>query len=158
MRSCAPSWLSYFQQRTSAQLRARFDSKPLPQVEVEPKWNYPSNWHSRDGHTLRGRKHHWGEESDIPANFRVPLWSGFTCASVDDLAKDPEVTRRCLYKWLTKLGLAEPDEESLRLSPHASAQKMDPSAQALTHREGGGGGFSERHLQKVGSTPTQQRL
>ena len=32
-------------------------------------WNDPLNWHTRDGHTLRERKHQWREESDIPGSF-----------------------------------------------------------------------------------------
>ena len=31
-------------------------------------WNDPLNWHTRDGHTLRERKHEWREESDIPGS------------------------------------------------------------------------------------------
>jgi transposase-like protein len=34
-----------------------------------------------------------------------------TCESVDELAKEPGVTRRCLYKWRTKLEAAEPGED-----------------------------------------------
>ena len=48
-----------------------------------------------------------------------------TCESVDDLAKDLGVTRRCLYKWRTKLEGAEPGEEAARPSTHASAQRKE---------------------------------
>ncbi len=34
--------------------------------------------------------------------------------NVDDLAQELGVTRRCLYKWRTKLDLVEPGEESAR--------------------------------------------
>jgi transposase-like protein len=34
-----------------------------------------------------------------------------TCESVDDLAKELGVTRRCLYKWCTKLEAVEPGEK-----------------------------------------------
>jgi hypothetical protein len=36
---------------------------------VPNSWNDPLNWHSRDGHTLRERKHQWREGSDIPGSF-----------------------------------------------------------------------------------------
>ncbi len=58
------------------------------------------NWHTRDGHTLR-------------------------CESVDELAKELGVTRRCLYKWRTKLEAVEPGEEAARPSTHASAQRKE---------------------------------
>ena len=48
-----------------------------------------------------------------------------TCESVDDLAKDLEVSRRCLYKWRTKLEAAEPGEEAVGPSTHASAQRKE---------------------------------
>jgi transposase-like protein len=43
-----------------------------------------------------------------------------TCVSVDELAKDLGVTRRCLYKWRTKLEAVEPGEEAARPSTHTS--------------------------------------
>jgi transposase len=48
-----------------------------------------------------------------------------TCESVDDLAKELGVTRRCLYKWRTKLEAVEPGEEAARPSTHASAQRKE---------------------------------
>jgi len=83
-----------------------------------------------------------------------------TCESIDELAKELGVTRRCLYKWRTKLETAEPGEEAGRPSTHASAhRKENPSAKALARREGDGGGFFEGCLAKSrGSTPAQQRL
>jgi transposase-like protein len=47
-----------------------------------------------------------------------------TCVSVDELAKELGVTRRCLYKWRTKLEAAEPGEEA----PH-------PRGQYITHSQ-----------------------
>jgi transposase len=48
-----------------------------------------------------------------------------TCESVDDLAKELGVTRRCLYKWRTKLEAVDPGEEAARPSTHASAQRKE---------------------------------
>ena len=46
-----------------------------------------------------------------------------TCESVDDLAKELGVTRRCLYKWRTKHEAVEPGEEAARPSTHAALRK-----------------------------------
>jgi transposase-like protein len=46
-----------------------------------------------------------------------------SCESVDELPKELGATRRCLYKWRTKLEAAEPGEEAARPSTHASAQR-----------------------------------
>jgi transposase len=48
-----------------------------------------------------------------------------SCESVDELAKELGVTRRCLYKRRTKLEAAEPGEEAARPSTHASAQRKE---------------------------------
>jgi transposase-like protein len=48
-----------------------------------------------------------------------------TCESVDELAKELGVPRRCLYKWRTKLEAAEPGEEAARPSTHASAHRKE---------------------------------
>lgn len=48
-----------------------------------------------------------------------------TCESVDELAKELGVTRRCLYKWRTKIEAVEPGEESARPSTHALAQRKE---------------------------------
>ncbi len=48
-----------------------------------------------------------------------------SCESVDELAKELGVTRRCLYKWRTKLEAVEPGEEAARPSTHASAQRKE---------------------------------
>jgi transposase len=46
-----------------------------------------------------------------------------TCESVDDLAKNLGVTRRCLCKWRSKLDLLEPGEESVRPSTHEGSYR-----------------------------------
>jgi transposase len=48
-----------------------------------------------------------------------------TCESVEELAKELGVTRRCLYKWRTKLEAAEPGEEAARPSTHALAHRKE---------------------------------
>jgi transposase-like protein len=48
-----------------------------------------------------------------------------TCASVDELAKELGVTRRCLYKWRAKLETVEPDEEASRASTHDAADRKE---------------------------------
>jgi transposase-like protein len=48
-----------------------------------------------------------------------------TCESVDELAKELGVTRRCLYKWRTKLEAVEPGEEAARPSTHALAHRKE---------------------------------
>ena len=48
-----------------------------------------------------------------------------TCESVDELARELGVTRRCLYKWSTKLEAVEPGEEAARPSTHAFAHRKE---------------------------------
>ena len=48
-----------------------------------------------------------------------------TCESVDQLAKQLGVTRRCLYKWRAKLEAVEPGEAAARPSTHAVAQRKE---------------------------------
>ena len=43
--------------------------------------------------------------------------------NVGDLAQELGVTRRCLYKWRTKLDLVEPGEESARPNSHESSYR-----------------------------------
>ena len=43
--------------------------------------------------------------------------------NVGDLAQELGVTRRCLYKWRTKLDLVEPGEESARPNTHESSYR-----------------------------------
>jgi hypothetical protein len=46
-----------------------------------------------------------------------------TCVSVDELAKVLRVTRRCLYKWRTKLEAVEPGDGFA--SVHNLARRVD---------------------------------
>jgi hypothetical protein len=46
-----------------------------------------------------------------------------TCEDVGELAKELGVTRRCLYKWRTKLDYLEPGEEGPRPNSHESAYR-----------------------------------
>ena len=46
-----------------------------------------------------------------------------TCESVDELAKELGVTRRCLYKWRAKLETVEPGEDASRPSTHTSSYR-----------------------------------
>src|SRR5258705_7452205 len=46
-----------------------------------------------------------------------------TSEDVRGLARELGVTRRCLYKWRTKLEAAEPGEEASRPSTHAAAHR-----------------------------------
>ena len=46
-----------------------------------------------------------------------------TCDHVGELARELGVTRRCLYKWRTKLEIIEPGEESVRPSTQAASQR-----------------------------------
>jgi transposase len=48
-----------------------------------------------------------------------------TCDDVGELAQELGVTRRCLYKWRTKLETVEPGEESSRPSTHASSYRKE---------------------------------
>ena len=43
--------------------------------------------------------------------------------NVGDLAQELGVTRRCLYKWRTKLDLVEPGEEWARPNTHESSYR-----------------------------------
>jgi transposase-like protein len=48
-----------------------------------------------------------------------------TSEDVRALARELGVTRRCLYKWRTKLEAAEPGEEASRPSTHATAHRKE---------------------------------
>src|SRR5713226_3279864 len=48
-----------------------------------------------------------------------------TCEDVGELAQELGVTRRCLYKWRTKLEVVEPGEEASRPSTHAAAHRKE---------------------------------
>ena len=48
-----------------------------------------------------------------------------TCEDVGELARELGVTRRCLYKWRTKLEAAEPGEEASRPSTHTASHRKE---------------------------------
>ena len=48
-----------------------------------------------------------------------------TCDDVEELARELGVTRRCLYKWRTKLEVVEPGEEASRPSTHAASYRRE---------------------------------
>ena len=48
-----------------------------------------------------------------------------TSEDVSELAQELGVTRRCLYKWRTKLETVEPGEEASRPSTHASSYRKE---------------------------------
>ena len=51
-----------------------------------------------------------------------------TCESVDELAKELGVTRRCLYKWRTKLEAAElAKKQRARVDMHQPSEKRSSS-------------------------------
>jgi transposase-like protein len=82
-----------------------------------------------------------------------------SCESVDELAKELGVTRRCLYKWRTKLEAVELGEEAARPSTHASAQRKEIlQLKRLLAEKAMEVDFFEGCLAKSrGSTPAQQR-
>ena len=47
------------------------------------------------------------------------------CKSVDELARELGVTRRCLYKWRAKLAAAQLGEEAARPNTHAEVQRRE---------------------------------
>jgi len=48
-----------------------------------------------------------------------------TCDDVGKLAEELGVTRRCLYKWRTKLEMADPGEEASRPSTHPASYRRE---------------------------------
>src|SRR6266481_6534533 len=48
-----------------------------------------------------------------------------TCEDVGELARELGVTRRCLYKWRTKLEVVEPGEEASRPSTHTASYRKE---------------------------------
>ena len=48
-----------------------------------------------------------------------------TCDEVGELARELGVTRRCLYKWRTKLEVMEPGEEASRPSTHTASYRKE---------------------------------
>ena len=47
------------------------------------------------------------------------------CEDVGALARELGVTRRCLYKWRTKLEMVEPGEEGSRPSTHTASYRRE---------------------------------
>jgi hypothetical protein len=47
------------------------------------------------------------------------------CKSVDGLARELGVTRRCLYKWRAKLAALQLGEEAVRPNTRAEAQRRE---------------------------------
>ena len=72
-----------------------------------------------------------------------------SCESVDELAKELGVTRRCLYKWRTKLEAVEPGEEAARPSTHASQRKEILQLKRLLAEKAMEVDFLKGALQKV---------
>jgi transposase len=73
-----------------------------------------------------------------------------TCGDVGELAKELGVTRRCLYKWRTKLEIVEAGEESTRPSTHsASLRKQVHQLQRLLAEKTMELDFFKGALQKV---------
>jgi len=58
-----------------------------------------------------------------------------SCEGVDELAKELGVTRRCLYKWRTKLEAVEPGEEAAR-PPRRAPPRIDDVQPAMELRAG----------------------
>ena len=48
-----------------------------------------------------------------------------TCDDVGELARELGVTRRCLYKWRTRLEVVEPGEEASRPSTHTASYRKE---------------------------------
>jgi transposase len=48
-----------------------------------------------------------------------------TCDDVGELARELGVTRRCLYKWRSKLEVMEPGEEASRPSTHTASYRKE---------------------------------
>ena len=76
--------------------------------------------------TLSGGGNSSGEKKRYSRKFqRIAVERMSTCESVDELAKELGVTRRCLYKWRTKLEVVEPSEETARPSTHTFAHRKE---------------------------------
>src|ERR1700722_8763466 len=81
-----------------------------------------------------------------------------TCESVDELAKELGVTRRCLYKWRTKLEAVEPGEEAARPSTHAFAHRKEIlQLKRLLAEKAMEVDFLKGALQKVEAPPPRSR-
>ena len=70
--------------------------------------------------------------------------------NIGELAKELGVTRRCLYKWRTKLDYLEEGEKGPRPNSHESAfRKQVHQLKRLLAGEDAGGGFFQRCLAKI---------
>ncbi len=56
---------------------------------------------------------------------RMAVERMLTCNDVGELAWELGVTRRCLYKWRTKLEMVEPEEEASRPSTHTASHRKE---------------------------------
>src|ERR1700692_5136284 len=81
-----------------------------------------------------------------------------TCESVDELAEELGVTRRCLYKWRTKLDAVEPGEEAARPSTHVLAHRKEVlQLKRLLAEKAMEVDFLKGALQKVEAPPQRRR-
>ncbi len=73
-----------------------------------------------------------------------------TCDDVRELARELDVTRRCLYKWRTKLETVEPGEEASRPSTHTAAHRKEiQQLKRLLAEKTMEGDFFKGALQKI---------
>jgi predicted RNase H-like nuclease (RuvC/YqgF family) len=76
--------------------------------------------------TLSGRGRRNGEKKAIyPGVQKNAVRRMRDCKSVDELARELDVTRRCLYKWRAKLEAVQFDEEAARPNTRAEAQRRE---------------------------------
>ena len=81
-----------------------------------------------------------------------------TRESVDELARELGVTRRCLYKWRTKLEAIEAGEEAARPSTYALAHRKEIlQLKRLLAAKDEGGFFEGCLANSRGSTPEGRR-
>src|SRR5258708_36600511 len=106
--------------------------------------------HSRWAH-FPGKETRVGRRKRYSRKFqRMAVERMRTCESVDELAKELGVTRRCLYKWRTKLEAVEPGEEAARPRTHAFAHRKEIlQLKRLLAGKAMGGDFFKGAFQKV---------
>src|SRR5258708_34242259 len=81
--------------------------------------------HSRWAH-FPGKETRVGRRKRYSRKFqRMAVERMRTCVSVDELAKELGGTRRCLYKWRTKLEAVEPGEEATRPRTNGFAHRKE---------------------------------
>ncbi len=56
---------------------------------------------------------------------RMAVERMLSCDDVGELAREVGETRRCLYKWRTKLEVVEPGEEASRASTHTASYRKE---------------------------------